>query len=555
MVLTIFLLAPVAWAQGTVYSPARAALGAAGGFTAGAAGNPAGAWRAGSAIAQAASQREAEPGTSSQGTKQAFTVNGDGHADNSAAVQAAVDACAVGATCLYHLVNAVIRRPVMLSATREHRFRAEGGVIVCEAEPACFERTGGNAAHPNPYRWSFTGFTFKRDVSGPVILDNLTFASGGNQGLTLDDDTFNLTGGAVGWAGTGSDFNVFNNDAWNLCPTCTALEPGGQNGNYGPQTTEVTNNSFRLGTAVTPDTATCSYGWQGWTFTANQFWSSRVTAACGNAINFVGNQFVSSHFTVDSLYNSEVIGNYFDGPGGTNGQIAALMTVTNTYHNTVETIIEGNYFQIAPEKHLAGILFVNGSGDKAQTQIVTMTGNMYGGASKSAVDADYGVVFDDPQLVGVYLGGEHFLQVYAALDFKATLRNSTIDRFEGDTLSYWALGIPSYVQTPGVAALHNITDSIYKIIPVHIAGYLPARVGGNTVVASNQTDWGSMFGNPTLKFLPLSADTCTAGWSISNSGATGASTSTLLSAGPGAAPGPGSCGALLIVDGTVNTDR
>lgn len=405
------------------------------------------------------------------------------------------------------------------------------------------------------------GSTSLTVASGAGIIEGMTVTGSGiASGTTvsaISGDTVTLS------LATTAALNATTASFGTNCTSCYAIVPDMAVGNYGSQTTNVVGNFFYLGNVIgypNISSTACPYGWQGWTFTGNQMWSSQFSIQCGNTINVQNNQIVGGKVTIDSLYEVNFSGNYLDGPGAPSSPYNGQLVVTNGYHNTVSVMIAGNFFQMNGQSNIGGVLFLN-AGNGYQTRQVTLSGNQYQGTSDSATNPCLGIILNDPGVVGLHLSDENFLQVYAALDFIQPPIYSNIEKFNALSTQYYALNAAGAYNATG----HNILDSIYKVYyDVHMNSYLPAAPSGTVALATSQLTFGTMMStNPTISISPVSSDPCTSGWSI-GFGPPWTSTNPYtysnlvnlaLNVAASTPAGYGSCAATVTIDGSHNPAR
>lgn len=315
-------------------------------------------------------------------------INGNGTADNTAAVQTAVNACAAGATCSIQLNNVVVAGSVNIPATSNYDFTGTLSVKCTGSGANCFERdwpATGNAAAL--FRIRFHGMKFVKSNTGAVIADLMVFSSAGNQGMTIDHNTFVLTGSAIGWLTQGSTMNFVTSNSFTSFtdPSHTggsadrsgvAIQTQGANGSFGTMVTTVGDNVFNYMTGIKANVVVGAQdAWEGWSIRNNQFILSPVTVGSGNEINFVSNSFVASTFTISgNQFNSSILGNYFDSNVGG----STMLVVNPTLGQVAALQIQDNHFELGSGPNETGISFLN-AGNLVTG--VTITGNNYSAVS------------------------------------------------------------------------------------------------------------------------------------------------------------------------------
>lgn len=468
-------------------------------------------------------------------------INGNGSSDNTAAIQAAVNACT--SSCSIVLVNAVVAGTVNLPTTADIYFTAVGPVSVTSTTQA-FYRYQATSSGAVKNRIYFDGISFVKSNSGIVIWDDLVFYAGTNQGVVVRNCHFSLTAaGSVGIALSGDSGveisgNSFDNQTSNS-NIGTAIETITDNisGNTTirtPMIATISNNTFRylVGFAQIALTSGADLG-EGFLFSGNHFIVSSVSAS-GNEINFVGNEFVASFVSLKNISNSIFDGNYND-PGVITG--GTLLTIDNCIH---QTIIGNTFLLIEPNTN--GIAFQNSTGTGGTTN-VTLTGNIYVGSSTSTTGGN-GILFNDALSRNIYVGAENFRLMYAAISFTATLDRSTIDRFEARDIVYYAQNIATYAGT------YLISPHLYQVFDVDLRGTV-WTAGGTATIASQDLVY-DMFPGSTIALSQTAPDTCTTGATYS-AGLTPlrGNRFVVLTAGPTAAAGQASCAFTVTLNGSV----
>jgi hypothetical protein len=223
----------------------------------------------------------------------------------------------------------------------------------------------------------------------------------------------------------------------------------------------------------------------------------------GNAINFINNQFVNSKFTIDSSFNETVSGNYFD----TNVAGSALLTITHTASPVSMLRIEDNDFEANGTKSVTSVLFAPAA--NYETSNVTLTGNIYQGANNVDASGGYGIAFNDPHVRQVYVGAENFRLMYSCIHVTAMLERSTIDRFEARDVVHYGDGFDRY----SGPFLRN--DFLYKVVVIHLAGYLAAPVTSPTAILADNVIQTGMFHSPNVTLSQRAGQMCSTGWSFS----------------------------------------
>lgn len=317
-------------------------------------------------------------------------INGDGSTDNTSAIQVAVNACpqyptaTFGQSCAINLNNVVIAGTITIPIGADYIFTGTQTTLCTGSGVNCFQRNVGAGIY-EAHRIKFRNFYFVKSNTGAVIADLQVFNSQGNQGATIDSNTFILTGSAVGWIAQGGCFNAVTNNVFtgsrntfqNSDTTGVAIQPQGSAGSFGAMVTMITNNSFNYLQAVVPVFVTGeNNSWEGWTFTQNKFSQSPVTVSWGNEVNFIGNDLSGAKFTIGgAVFNSNVSNNYFD----SNAMGDILITVQNLVGPNAALQIENNHFELGGKPNQTGIYFQGGGG----TTGVNVIGNTYSGISPS----------------------------------------------------------------------------------------------------------------------------------------------------------------------------
>jgi hypothetical protein len=416
-------------------------------------------------------------------------IQGNGSTDNTTAIQAAVDACSE--TCNIVLVNSVVAGQVLLPTTVNIRFTAIGPTRITSKTSAFYRYQAAYNPVPVANTVSFDGITFIKANSGIVIHDNLFFNSATNAGITVHACHFELSdAAAVGIALSGnSGIKITDNDfdtGSRLAGTAieTIADNVGAPTVRTPMVATVANNFFRYGIAFTQVSLHVgSDPAEGFIFTGNHFNGATVTAS-GTEISFVGNEFVGSAIHLRDLSESVFTSNYVDS-GNRPGQ--TLLTLDNVVHIS----ITNNLFNSGNQMNTTMVSFVNPRSLPSGTTNVTLKGNIYTGSSNTSTGGS-AILFNDQSARNIYVGGENFRALYAALNFAATLDRSTIDRFEARDVLYYAKNIATHHGD------HLRSDPLYAIYEVHLTGVVYNNTTPNLEIGSTTLSFPAMFNNPVV---------------------------------------------------------
>jgi hypothetical protein len=478
-------------------------------------------------------------------TNHATYIPGDGSTDNTSIVQAAVNACS--GSCSIVLVNAVIAGTVNLPTTADINFTAVGRVSITGTGTAFYRYQATNTT-PVTNRVTFKDISFSKSSAGIIIWDDLVFNSSTNMGITVHGCHFQISNvGAVAIALSGDSGTVITDNVFDTGPGLVGAaiktvtdNIGGNNTIRTPMLATIANNTFRYGTAFTQAVVTAGADpGEGFTFTGNHFDGASVSAS-GTEINFIGNEFVGVSLSLKDLSDSTFAANYVD-----SGNVAGNTLLS--LDNVIQQTITSNTFIAAGQINTTAVAFVNPRSLSAGTTTVTLRGNIYVGASSTSTGG-FGIVFNDPVARNVYVGGENFRQLYAALSFSALLDKSTIDRFEARDVFYYAQNISTYHGT------YLRSDPVYAQYEVHLTGTVYSA-GAKIEIGSTTLAFPSMFNNPVVSVATVtgvSGAPCTANTfpAPSNGGnsASPASVGISLYSTTGATVGFAACDATVTLD-------
>jgi hypothetical protein len=250
-----------------------------------------------------------------------------------------------------------------------------------------------------------------------------------------------------------------------------------------PQVGTVGFNTFWLGTALdqTFEADTISV-WEGWYFTNNHYFASKVKCTGSNSIKFNQDEFVSSQVILDGALNTQISNCYFDRQAIADDGVP-LLRITCNFRTSLGLQINNNQFNSQGNPGDCILLDGTTNGAGSQLTAVTISNNYYAGIPSHNINTQANGIVIKGGVSCISILGERMFNFYSCIKLLdgAVLLRSIIQGLDARDADYYALGF-----TP-----ENIAGTecscIYKVmfceltIPTYLASANEEVVGSYTI--------------------------------------------------------------------------
>jgi hypothetical protein len=389
---------------------------------------------------------------------------------NAAAIQNALNACTGNQTILISNGSYPCNE---LAIPITNRISISGGGTIVFGAGVGFHRTVrvDDATVGNPFK---NGLYISniRIVSTDclAIWEDQLYASNGNQGIEVDHCEFILTN-SIGIQIAGAYFNkisdnIFYNDAGSTSIRCKA----GTGFTTTAQVSTVSNNTFKFGTAInTSRVGGTTSAWEGWYFTGNHYFASKVVLHYGNSIRFTCDEFISAHVELDGMFNSAFSNCYFDRNSFDGGaEILGIYCVSRDSSN-----IRFNGCQFNAQGTAGNMIVLNSPiGGTYQVTNVSFTGNDHiagiAPASSAANQANAIVVIG--RVNAMMVVGDKFMSLYTCIDLRAgEMLRSVVSAIDARDCLFFGKGFTAANTAQSQVGCMFKVLSLEAVIPTYLA--------------------------------------------------------------------------------------
>jgi Pectate lyase superfamily protein len=413
---------------------------------------------------------------------------GDGVTDDTLAIQAAVNKCTKNQEI--HIADGTfLSKEIIIPITNDITITGGGSVKFVNTAFG-FHRIGRNPDGPQgslKTRFYIHNIKIIGDNSITIYEDQL-FNSGGNLGVEVDHCEFVLSNSSIGIQFSGSYFHkITTNIFYNNTNDCISLRiKSGTSNLTSPQVGTVGFNTFWLGTALdqTFQADTISV-WEGWYFTNNHYFASKVRCTGSNSIKFNQEEFVSSQVILDGALNTQISNCYFDrGPGDFG---FPLLTISCNFRNSLGIQINDNQFN--SQGNVGDCILLDGTQNATSSQLtmVTISNNYYAGfGGGNDVNNQANAIVVKGPVTHISILGENVFNMYSCIKLLpgAFLVKSTILGLDARDTGYFALGItPINIDNTECSSFYKILDAEI-ITPTYIPTNVLEPISGYTVNTS-----------------------------------------------------------------------